>query len=249
MFSNPFPISICRKMRERPRTAKLVVDFQRADAQRKKQQITTFCQNPCVCSLFLKGKKKRGLGKLYFPSFSPQCLILCTIYTPLLSFILQTHSELPFVCCHVWHTEIQTTTYSYSLPFKTSISNGCCYSTVYFTNMAGECLPQAFHYLLLWSTIYIKFNNLSMLLKVLTSLMSPLKLFTANAIVTVMLILKQFIPIPLTQATKVCLALLSNNTKLISLLLCISQHSIFGVNIVNKILKIIGSKRIFNLHK
>lgn len=57
--------------------------------------------------------------------------------------------------------------------------------------MAGECLPQAFHFLLLQSTLYIELNNLSVLLKALTSLMIPLKLFTANAIVIVMLILKE----------------------------------------------------------
>lgn len=72
--------------------------------------------------------------------------------------------------------------------------------------------------------------------------MSSLKLFTANAIVVAMLILKQFIPIPSTQVTKVCLAVLSSNTKLVSLPLCISQQSIFGVNIIYKILKITGQK-------
>lgn len=50
--------------------------------------------------------------------------------------------------------------------------------------------------LLLWSTLYIKFNHLSILLKALTSIMIPLKLFTANAIVIAMLILKLFIPFP-----------------------------------------------------
>lgn len=152
----------------------------------------------------------KKLGKLYFASFSPQRFSCAQhIYTPLPSFLLTTKIKLSFICCHVQHANIQTTRSSHSLQCPLSSSNVCSYSTTYFINMAGECLHQAFHTLLRWSALYIKFNKLSMLLKALACLMVPSKLFKANAIVMAMLFKKKNNPHEIMSVLPECSALVS----------------------------------------
>lgn len=103
MLSYLFPTSMCSKMRERSSTVKLSVDFQSAGAQKEKQQITTFT-----------GKIFVFLEKLYFTSFSCQCLTCAqpTHLPPPLLF----YTRIQIIIYLLSHTIYKNTNHNFQLP-------------------------------------------------------------------------------------------------------------------------------------
>lgn len=102
MVTNPFPTSVCSKMKEQSKTAKLVVEFYRAGAQRSPHSPV---KSSCLLSFLIK-KKKKKIGVLYFASFIPQRLS-CAHHTHLSLPLSHNTFKLPSICCHVQQAKPQ----------------------------------------------------------------------------------------------------------------------------------------------